>query len=114
MNKAVNILLFLVVAPIGFVVSVLNYSKFYTCCFSMAVCIDKSGNVIMATVFNLILIKSSGHKFGCVDETISSVLGKNQVCNTLKPLGWFLVKVLDKIQKNHCEISIETEINIPE
>lgn len=58
-------------------------------------------------LWNTILIKSDGYKFGVSGETMSSVLGKNQKYNKLKSKGWWVVKQLDKIEKNHCLISID-------
>ena len=46
-------------------------------------------------------------RFGNFEETISSVLGKNQLKGTLTRTGKALVWVLDKIDKNHCKKSIK-------
>ena len=42
-----------------------------------------------------------------MEETISSVLGKNQRDNTLSFAGKVLVFILDTIDKNHCKKSIK-------
>ena len=42
-----------------------------------------------------------------MEETISSALGKNQRNNTLSTAGKVLVRVLDTIDKNHCEKSVK-------
>lgn len=75
--------------------------------FKIAVSIDQLGNVISADLFNDIMIKENGFKFGEEDETISSVIGRNYKANTLKPLGRSLRFYLDSIEKNHCINSIE-------
>lgn len=75
--------------------------------FKLALAIDQLGNVAMSKLFNDTLIFKEGYKFGFEDETISSVLGKNQKANLLKPLGKFLVFLLDKIDKNHSIDAIE-------
>jgi hypothetical protein len=75
--------------------------------FTMAVMKDQTGNVVCAELFNLILIKKiSVNKFGKEDETISSVLGRNELSGTLSPIGEWLAKTLNSIQHNHCINSI--------
>ncbi len=73
----------------------------------MAIAIDQMGNVAMQDLFNDILIQNDGYQFGDVDETISSVLGKNQRMNELTYLGYLLVRFLDFIDPNHALNSIE-------
>lgn len=72
-----------------------------------AVALDETGNVFMQEVFNDILITKEGHQYGLPTETISSVCGKNKASNTLKPMGKALCWLLDTIQPNHVEDSIE-------
>jgi hypothetical protein len=73
---------------------------------SVAVGIDQIWNVICRDLFNNILIKWNGYKFWNIQETISSVLWRNEKDRTLTDLGWYIVKVLDKIEKDHCKKSI--------
>jgi len=73
---------------------------------SSAINLDKFGNREFRTLFNKTLILESGHKFGDINETISSVLGKNQLTNTLTKCGNILVWILDKIDNNHSLESI--------
>lgn len=69
---------------------------------------DKYGNYLCQYFFNFVLIKQpSKNKFGNPLETISSVLGKNQVSNNLTFLGWVIVLILGVIEKNHCIKSID-------
>ena len=75
----------------------------------MAISIDQKGNVIMSVLFNDILRKSGGHRFGDPDETISMVLGINKRDNTLTWLGSFIAKILNKIEKDHVEKSIDLD-----
>lgn len=75
---------------------------------SIATSIDASGNVICKDLFNLILIKKGGYEFGKRKETISSVLGKNQRDKTLTRTGKVIVFILDKIETDHCLISIDS------
>ena len=75
---------------------------------SSAVNLDRFGNSEFRTLFNLTLKNKEGYKFGNMEETISSVLGKNQRDNTLSFAGKVLVFILDTIDKNHCKKSIKT------
>lgn len=73
----------------------------------IAIAIDQMGNVVMQELFNDILIKPGGHKFGDEDETISSVLGKNQLNGSLTRWGNYLNQLLNLFEKNHSVKSIE-------
>lgn len=77
--------------------------------FRAAYSIDQFGNVIASELFNDVLIKKGGYKFGNPDETISSVMGKNYRDNTLTSAGKVLRVVLDTIDENHCLNSIESD-----
>ena len=69
---------------------------------------DQTGNVVHRTLLNKLLILPQGYKCGDKDETLSGVLGINQVLHYIKnPLGVWLVNVLDKIEHKHCFISID-------
>lgn len=59
-----------------------------------AVSKDKFGNYNNRTLLNLCLIKKDGYKFGNPNETISSVLGKNQLSKKLTFIGWIIVILL--------------------
>ena len=72
--------------------------------------IDVFANVEASELFNDALIKKGGYKFGNRQETISSVVGKNQRDNTLTKMGKGLRYILDKIDKNHCIDSINDEL----
>jgi len=74
---------------------------------SSAINLDKFGNREFRTLFNKVLINDNGHRFGDIEETISSVLGKNQLTGTLTGLGKALVWILDKIDNNHAIKSID-------
>ena len=75
---------------------------------SVAIWIDQIGNSVCRDLFNRCLITSSWYKFGKVQETISSVLGKNQETWTLTLVGCAVVGILDWIDKDHCRESIIT------
>ena len=75
-----------------------------------AMSIDRFANVNAAELFNDIFIKKGGYKFGHPDETISSVIGKNQQNKTLTRVGRTLRYILDKIEPNHCLDSINKDV----
>lgn len=104
--------------------------KISSYCMAIAISIDQLGNVVMSELFNHILIKDNAikqwdfatntytivsivrkHKFGHEDETISSVLGKNKIQNTLRVPGIILNSILHLTEKFHSEKSIEKNIN---
>lgn len=74
---------------------------------SVAIWIDQIGNSVCRDLFNRCLITTGGYKFGKVQETISSVLGKNQETWTLTCLWAIIVKLLDALDKDHCKDSIQ-------
>lgn len=117
----VSIILSVIYAPIGLLYMVIKnlmlirwktfLIRVNSYLLTIAVSIDQLGNVIMQDLFNDILIKSDGHKFGNEDETISSVLGKNQVRSTLKFTGKLLNFILGLFEKDHSVKSIEVDEN---
>ena len=75
---------------------------------SSAINIDKFGNREFRTSLNKTLIhENSPFQFGNDNETISSVLGKNKRFGHLTKFGKVICKILDTIDKNHCEKSIQ-------
>ena len=113
----ISILLTILTVPFGIVYTVIKFiyrNKFRLLFkisngyfYKFAFAIDQMGNVAMQDLFNDIFILKEGYKFGFEDETISSVLGKNEVLKTLTSLGKILVKVLNFIDPNHALNSIE-------
>ena len=73
---------------------------------SLALWLDQIGNAVCRDLFNRLLIEKDWYKFGKVQETISSVLGKNQMLDTLSLWGLILVSILDLFERNHCIKSI--------
>ena len=72
-----------------------------------AINIDRFGNREFRFSLNKYLIlEKSPDRFGNIEETISGVLGKNQLKNNLTKFGKGLVWLLNKIEKNHCIKSI--------
>ncbi len=68
--------------------------------------IDVFANVNGAEFFNAIFIIDKGYRFGNPQETISSVIGKNQRDDTLSLAGKSLRWMLDQISPYHCLNSI--------
>lgn len=105
----IQIILFFVAYILFLPLSLLNFffvenKKGYF--LSSAINLDKFGNREFRTLWNKTLITDKGHKFGNIEETISSVLGKNDLTNTLTKAGKVLVWVLDKFDENHVKKSI--------
>lgn len=70
---------------------------------------DQTGNVVHSVILNKFLISPNGYKFGDKDETVSGVLGVNEILHYIeeKPLGVWLTKTLNDIETGHCFISID-------
>lgn len=77
--------------------------------FDKAASRDQTGNVVHHTILNKYLIDANGYKFGDRDETVSGVLGINEVLHYIenKKIGKWLVATLNDIETNHCKISID-------
>lgn len=104
-------LLFLAISPVSLVYVVFVREKFtwyrlFGYWRNDAVGLDRYGNYNYRSLFNAVLVKKYGYQFGDFRETISSVLGKNEKSETLTKSGKILVKILNAIDKNHCEKSI--------
>ena len=98
----------LILSPIGLVWSCIKRPKEYF--WRIAISLDQLGNVVCGEPMNFLFIQDwSMNQFGNPDETISSVLGKNQLNGTLKPLGKNLVLLLGKLDNNHSIKSIERD-----
>ena len=74
----------------------------------VALALDNAGNVIMQHLLNdtLLVNNTNTYQFGNKKETISSVIGKNHLTNTLSPLGKALNTFLNFIDKDHSLNSI--------
>ena len=100
--------------PIGFVYALLRQlfvGKIKTLqiyFIEVALALDNAGNVIMQHLLNdTLLIKNiNTYQVGNKKETISSVIGKNHLTNTLSRLGKALNSFLNFIDKDHSLNSI--------
>ncbi len=116
----IAIVLFLTTAPFGFLYAVIrqgivkqvpSLSIYFL---ELAIALDNAGNVLMQHVLNdaLLVKKEQTYYFGNKLETISSVLGKNSLTNTLSIAGKGLNRFLDLIDKDHSLNSIIYELRI--
>ena len=108
-------LLYLTVEPINFIYVILIKKKFTWKRLdgyfrNEALAIDRFGNSQYRSLFNDWFVAEKGYKHGNINETISSVLGKNQRDKTLTISGKILTKILDTIDKNHCVNSINENV----
>ncbi|MGQ1929059.1 hypothetical protein [Ornithobacterium rhinotracheale] len=79
---------------------------------SLAYSLDCWGNKEFRTGLNsLMLTPESKHHFGNINESISSVFGKNKRDGTLSKRGVSWANRLDKIDTNHCLKSINNEVS---
>jgi hypothetical protein len=114
------IVLLITTAPIGFLYALIRQffsGKLKTLnvfFLEVAISIDNTGNVVMQHLLNdLLLIKrSTTYYFGNKKETISSVIGKNSLTNTLSYLGKALNAFLNWIDKDHSFNSIMFDVKL--
>ena len=108
-------LLYLAIEPINFFYVILIKKKFTWKRLNRyfrneALAIDRFGNSQYKSLFNAWFIKEKGYKHGNINETISSVLGKNQRDETLTKFGMLITKILDRMDENHCKESINENV----
>lgn len=68
--------------------------------------LSKMLNFTYKDILNNIMINNDGIKFG-KNETISSVIGKNQLAGSLSPLGNLINLILNMFEKDHAIKSIK-------
>ena len=99
-------ILWVIITPINWFIVCIKHGLSNAYFLETAVDIDKFGNRNFRTFLNATMRVRNGYKFGNVNETISSALGKNKRDETLSWFGKVICKILDTIDKNHCEKSI--------
>ena len=112
--------LFITTAPIGFLYAVIRQSmvkrvhSLSVYFLELALALDNAGNVLMQHLLNdALLIKNQNtYLFGNKMETISSVIGKNLVTQTLSSTGLLLNTFLHWIDKDHSLNSINYEVKL--
>jgi hypothetical protein len=105
-------------APVGFVytlvrqIFLLKFRWLAIYFIEVAIALDAAGNVLMQHLLNdmLLVKKESTYYFGNKKETISSVLGKNELTNTLSVLGKALNSFLNAIDNGHALNSIQYDV----
>lgn len=112
--------LLIITAPIGFFYALLRqliFGKLKTLnvfFIEVAIAIDNTGNVMMQHLLNdfLLIKRPTTYYFGNKKETISSVIGKNSLMNTLSSLGKALNAFLNWIDKDHSFNSIMYDVKL--
>lgn len=110
----IALFLLITTAPIGFVYTLIRqliFDKAKTLSLyfmELALVLDEAGNVVMQHLLNdtLLLKKRDTYYFGNKKETISSVIGKNELTGTLTGLGKALNTFLNFIDQGHSLNSI--------
>lgn len=77
---------------------------------NVAEALDQLGNVVCQYPLNDICVAKGGSLHGVQDEKISSVLGKNKINKTALPFGIWLSNILNGIEKDHVEKSIDNTV----
>lgn len=110
-----SIVSFVFIVPFGVVYALIiipfkyglnRYGKYFQ---NNAESVDQSANAFMSYLLNDILLKGDYYSFGNKDETISGVLGKNKLKKTLSYSGRRICDVLNWLDDNHVEKSIEED-----
>lgn len=107
-----------ITAPIGFLYTILRQTflqktkRLAVYFIEVALALDNAGNVTMQHLLNdtLLIKKPTTYLFGNKKETISSVIGKNYLTNTLSIFGKALNSFLNFIDNNHSLNSIIYDI----
>jgi len=72
--------------------------------------LDQFANALFGPLFNLAFgVPKGASRFGYPDETISSVLGKLQANQQGNAAARLLMRILNRIDKNHCAKSVEAD-----
>lgn len=103
----VAIILLVVLSPIGLVYAIAKAPNLSLYWRGIAESIDQLGNHVMQHAFNKWLIKDYAYRFGDIDETVSSVLGRNKALDRLTKTGIFLDNILERLDPNHSLDAIE-------
>ncbi|MDM1042118.1 MULTISPECIES: hypothetical protein [Empedobacter] len=108
-------LLYIAISPINFIYVIFIKKRFSWKRLNgyfreNAVSIDRFGNSQYRSLFNAWFVAEKGYHHGNINETISSVLGKNEYFGTLTKTGKVLVSILNFIDKDHCAKSIDWDV----
>jgi hypothetical protein len=116
----IAMILFFTTAPFGFLYAVIrqtfvkSVNSLSVYFLELALALDNAGNVLMQHVLNdaLLIRNEKTYLFGNKMETISSVIGKNLLTNTLSPMGLALNAFLHWLDKDHSLNSINYEVRL--
>ena len=116
----IAMILFFITAPFGFLYAVIrqtlakSVNSLSVYFLELALAIDNAGNVLMQHVLNDLLLTKNPKRyfFGNKMETISSVIGKNLLLQTLSPMGLALNAFLHWLDKDHSLNSINYELRL--
>jgi hypothetical protein len=116
----IALLLLVTTTPIGFLYTLIRQfvlAKFKTLgafFIESAIALDMAGNVMMQHLLNdcLLVKKKDTYYFGNKKETISSVIGKNNLVGSLSATGRALNAFLNLIDKGHTFDSIIYDVKI--
>ena len=97
--------LFVVVVPFALIFTALDTA--FDLLGDLAKSIDMAGNVLLRKPMNMWLKKEDGYNFGNPKETISYVLGMNELYHKLTGAGRGLCWILNLIDNNHCQKAIK-------
>jgi len=116
-------ILWVIITPINWIIVSFKHGLSNRYFLETAIDLDKFGNRNFRTFLNVTMVKvkiefwdsnrimeTHPYKFGNVNETISSALGKNQRDGTLSWFGRLICFILDKLDKNHCKKSINNDL----
>lgn len=121
MKRLINSIILFVVAvilsfilfPLSFVVTmVVRFDKYFLSDFfySLALGIDKVGNVVLQVPLNAFAVKSNHatpiYYFGNINDTISYALAMNWKRDNLSNVGWMLVDLLEWLDAGHMDKSL--------
>lgn len=106
----IGFILFMIALILMFILTVINFLIVFDKDYfrDTALSLDRFGNREFRTLFNMLLIKDNGYKFGDINQTISAVLGHNYIKGTLTKLGKVIVFILTK---KHCINAVANEVN---
>ena len=100
-------ILWVILTPINWVIIAFKHGLSNDYFKQTALDIDRFGNRNFRAFLNTTMRVNEGYFFGNENETISSVLGKNQRDKTLSNFGNIICFTLDSIDKDHCLKSIK-------
>ncbi len=95
---------YILLLPLTFINYIVVWKKGYFR--STALSMDIFANREFRATWNKFLRTELGYEFGKPGETISAGIGFNKQSNTLTKTGMILYKILNTLEKNHCENAI--------